>query len=86
MGCWSKAREASGTASYRWCENDRRLPDGSCEREDISLLDVVRNAKVTVLAGVSAQAGAFTEEIVREMARHTRRPDHLSAVESDVEG
>jgi malate dehydrogenase (oxaloacetate-decarboxylating) len=42
--------------------------------EDISLLDVVRNAKVTVMAGVSAQAGAFTEEIVREMARHTERP------------
>jgi len=40
----------------------------------ISLLDVVRNAGITVLAGVSAQAGAFTEEIVREMARHTPRP------------
>ena len=42
--------------------------------EDVTLLDVVRNANVTVLAGVSAQAGAFTEEIVREMARHTERP------------
>ena len=42
--------------------------------EDISLLDVVRNAKVTVLAGVSAQAGAFTEEVVREMVRHFERP------------
>jgi malate dehydrogenase (oxaloacetate-decarboxylating) len=40
----------------------------------ISLMDVVRNAKVTVLVGVSAQPGAFTEEIVREMARHTERP------------
>ena len=40
----------------------------------ISLLDVVRNAKVTVLVGASAQAGAFTEEIVREMARHIERP------------
>src|ERR1035437_6105353 len=40
----------------------------------ISLLDVVRNAGVTVLVGVSAQTGAFTEEIVREMARHTSRP------------
>jgi malate dehydrogenase (oxaloacetate-decarboxylating) len=40
----------------------------------VSLLDVVRNANVTVLAGVSAQAGAFTEEIVREMARHIERP------------
>jgi malate dehydrogenase (oxaloacetate-decarboxylating) len=42
--------------------------------EDISLLDVARNARLTVLAGVSAQAGAFTEEIVREMAAHTTRP------------
>ena len=42
--------------------------------QDISLLDVVRNAGVTVLAGVSAQPGAFTEEIVREMARHIERP------------
>jgi len=42
--------------------------------EDISLLDVVRNAKVTVLAGTSTQAGAFTEEIVREMAKHVARP------------
>ncbi len=42
--------------------------------DDISLLDVVRNAGVSVLIGVSAQAGAFTEEIVREMARHAQRP------------
>lgn len=47
---------------------------GDISLGDISLLDVVRNAKVTVLAGVSAQAGAFTEEIVREMARHVERP------------
>ncbi len=40
----------------------------------ISLLDVARNAGITVLAGVSAQPGAFTEETVREMARHTPRP------------
>ena len=44
---------------------------GACA---ISLLDVVRNAGVTVLVGVSAQTGAFTEKIVREMARHTARP------------
>ena len=42
--------------------------------EDISLLDVVRNAKVTALVGVSTQAGAFNEEIVREMAKQTPRP------------
>jgi malate dehydrogenase (oxaloacetate-decarboxylating) len=42
--------------------------------EDISLLDVARNAKVTALVGTSTQAGAFAEEIIREMARHTSRP------------
>ena len=41
---------------------------------NIGLFDVVRNAHPTVLAGVSAQPGSFTEDIVREMARHTPRP------------
>ena len=40
----------------------------------IGLLDVVRQAKPTVLIGVSGQAGAFTEPAVREMAKHTPRP------------
>ncbi len=40
----------------------------------IGLADVVANAKPTTLIGVSMQAGAFTEAIVREMARHTDRP------------
>jgi malate dehydrogenase (oxaloacetate-decarboxylating) len=40
----------------------------------IGLLDVVRNAKPTVLIGVSGQAGAFTADAVREMAKHTPRP------------
>ena len=40
----------------------------------IGFKDVVRNAKPTLLIGVSGQAGAFTEEIVREMASHIDRP------------
>ena len=51
-----------------------KLSPPSADTGAISLLDVVRNAGITVLAGVSAQPGAFTEEIVREMARHTPRP------------
>lgn len=49
----------------RW---ERSSPD------QLSLFDVVRNVHPTVLIGVSSQPGAFTEKVVREMARHTRRP------------
>jgi malate dehydrogenase (oxaloacetate-decarboxylating) len=41
---------------------------------EISLLDVVRHAKPSVLIGVSGQPGAFTEEVVREMAKYSERP------------
>src|SRR5580704_1117625 len=46
-----------------------RQPNG-----EITLLDVVRHAKPSVLIGVSGQAGAFSEQAVREMAEHTARP------------
>ena len=42
--------------------------------DSISLLDVVRHAKPTVLIGVSGQPGLFTEEIIREMHKHCARP------------
>ena len=40
----------------------------------ITLAEVVRQVRPTVLIGTSGQTGAFTEEIVREMAAHTDRP------------
>ncbi|HEY6120651.1 MAG TPA: NAD-dependent malic enzyme, partial [Pyrinomonadaceae bacterium] len=36
--------------------------------------DVIKNVQPTILIGTSAQPGAFTESIVREMARHAQRP------------
>jgi len=41
---------------------------------NISLMDAVRNVPATVLIGVSAQSGAFTEQIIREMASKVDRP------------
>jgi malate dehydrogenase (oxaloacetate-decarboxylating) len=41
---------------------------------EIALQDVIRHVKPSVLIGVSGQAGAFTEDAVREMARNTDRP------------
>ena len=36
--------------------------------------EVVKHVKPTILIGTSAQPGAFTEEIVRDMAKHVDRP------------
>ncbi|WP_027586448.1 NAD-dependent malic enzyme [Acidipropionibacterium thoenii] len=38
------------------------------------LADVIRNVKPTILIGSSAQAGSFTEPLVREMAGYCDRP------------
>lgn len=38
------------------------------------LADVVRNVQPTILIGTSAQAGDFSEAIVRDMASHCERP------------
>ena len=40
----------------------------------IELPDVVRNARPTVLIGVSGQAGAFPEDVIRAMAECNERP------------
>jgi len=41
---------------------------------EITLQDVIRHAKPSVLIGVSGQPGAFSEGVVREMAKHAARP------------
>ena len=53
---------------------DRVSAWGSNKIQGITLMDVVNNAKPTVLVGVSGQPGLFTEKIVRKMASHTERP------------
>jgi malate dehydrogenase (oxaloacetate-decarboxylating) len=42
--------------------------------EQIGLQEVVTQVHPTILIGTAASAGAFTEAIVREMARHVKRP------------
>jgi malate dehydrogenase (oxaloacetate-decarboxylating) len=42
--------------------------------DKIDLLDVIQNAKPTVLIGVSGQPGVFTEQMVRAMTTYTARP------------
>lgn len=51
-----------------------RLANWPVDHNAISLLDVVKNAKPTIMIGVSGQVGLFTEEIIREMHQHCKRP------------
>ncbi len=64
------------TESQRHCARDAaevadwpRAADGR-----IDLAEVVRQVHPTILIGTSTRTGAFTEEIVKEMARHVERP------------
>ncbi len=68
----SRANLTAGQLPYARKEEEVRgwrQPDGS-----VGLVDLMRHARPTVLIGVSGQGGAFTEEAVREMARHAERP------------
>ncbi|RLM03104.1 NAD-dependent malic enzyme [Gibbsiella quercinecans] len=55
-------------------QKSEALAGWGLENDAISLLDVVRNAKPTILIGVSGQPGLFTEEVIREMHKHCPRP------------
>ncbi len=57
-----------------YARKQQEVRDWKNPNEEINLLDVIRNAKPTVLIGVSGQKGVFTEAAIREMAAHTARP------------
>ncbi len=50
------------------------LKDWQVAGKDISLLEIVQYAKPTVLVGVSAQRGLFTEEVIKTMHKYCAKP------------
>ncbi len=42
-------------------------------KNKISLLELVKQVKPTILIGTSGVTDAFTEEIIKEMAKHVER-------------
>lgn len=55
-------------------QSSENLEKWKTDQDNISLLDVVNNAKPTILIGVSGAPGLFSEEIIRAMHKHCERP------------
>ncbi|WP_100753586.1 NAD-dependent malic enzyme [Vibrio salilacus] len=58
----------------RLVQKHKSTADWQAESNGFSLLDVMRNAKPTVLVGVSGAPGLFSEEVIKEMHAHCARP------------
>jgi malate dehydrogenase (oxaloacetate-decarboxylating) len=58
-----------------WKKSRELVADWHVEdKNNISLLETIINSKATVLIGVTGQAGAFSEDILRALARNTDIP------------
>ncbi|KAJ5537264.1 hypothetical protein N7513_010450 [Penicillium frequentans] len=57
-------------AQTPFAREDSEWPEG----KQNDLLSVIQNVKPHVLIGTSTKPGAFTEEVIREMAKHVERP------------
>ncbi len=68
----SYARPAAEVRNWR--NDSKGQKPGSAGSAGISLAEVVRQVRPTMLIGMSGDQGAFTEEIVRNMARYAERP------------
>jgi malate dehydrogenase (oxaloacetate-decarboxylating) len=69
------ARRANMNAEQLpYARNEEEVQSWRQPSGEITLTDAIRHVQPTVLIGVSGQAGAFTEEAVREMAKHVERP------------
>src|SRR5580704_3956982 len=65
-------RDYQATYARPRAELNRWKRNGSSGAAELA--EVVRQVQPTMLIGVSTAAGAFTEEIVKEMAKHCERP------------
>lgn len=72
----------------RLVQKNKHLEKWQSEDQGYSLLDVMRNAKPTVLIGVSGVPGLFSQEVIETMHAHCERPIifPLSNPTSRVEG
>jgi len=70
----SKGLVHEGRSNLESSKRKYARPATSIENFGLSFLDVVKNVQPTILIGTSGQQGAFSEDVVCEMAKHVERP------------
>lgn len=58
----------------RLVQKAKNTKEWTSEEPNYSLVDVMRNAKPTILIGVSGAPGLFSKEVIQEMHKHCERP------------
>jgi malate dehydrogenase (oxaloacetate-decarboxylating) len=76
FGLVTSEMEGLSGAQRRLARDPAEVADWHRDSEirSLGLAEVVARIHPTILIGTSTRAGAFSEEIVREMAKHVRRP------------
>jgi malate dehydrogenase (oxaloacetate-decarboxylating) len=74
-GLLRSARTDLTPQQRRYAQPEERIAGWPKARSgSVTLSDVIANTEATILIGLSTASGAFTEAIVREMARKVQRP------------
>ena len=93
-GLLTECSEEVTTAQYPYLRKKEEI--NAWETQDpkqLSLLEVIKNVKPTILIGVSAQSRAFDQTIVKTMVKYTEKPiifalsnptDHCEAEPADL--
>jgi malate dehydrogenase (oxaloacetate-decarboxylating) len=77
QGLWlvdSKGLVHNGRSNLESSKQKYAQSAASVEAVGLNFFDVVANLHPTILIGTSGQRGAFSEDVIREMARHVERP------------
>jgi malate dehydrogenase (oxaloacetate-decarboxylating) len=73
-GLLTTETEGLSAAQEIFAKDPQEFHGGEQKKGQTGLLEVIKQVKPNVLIGTSTVPGAFTQEIVQEMAKHTPRP------------
>lgn len=62
------------SAQKPYAKSHDEISKWGAKGDTISLLEVIKNVKPTILIGASTHAGAFTKDVIEEMSKHVERP------------